>query len=380
MARCGGALGSKHTPHSGPELKTAIPYSIFLSCGLRRTGNLLARIGLPCASMIIAPRARAWPTSVNEVSTILPRFPLLAGRRILTRVPAATLISPVDGVLRSAAAGISLLLTVRLDNEQIRPHPSTVRLYIQWCNYSHQLDSVYRTQVVYFVYKGSLMALREKKSEAIRMRKEGASYSQIKDKLKVSKSSLSLWLHDMPLPEKRLRELRDWNAVRIERFSNTMRRKREDRWAEVRKRAKKDMGSLSRRELLIAGLFLYWGEGGKTMLASTSVSNTDPAMLRFFIRWLELLGVSKNRLRVHIHLYADMDIKEELQFWSKALNLPSTSFTKPYIKNSNRAGLSYRQKFTHGTCNVLYHNRDVSEYVLMALDCIRDEFAETDGV
>lgn len=224
------------------------------------------------------------------------------------------------------------------------------------------------------------MALREKKSEAIRMRKEGASYSQIKDKLKVSKSSLSLWLHDMPLPEKRLRELRDWNAVRIERFSNTMRRKREDRWAEVRKRAKKDMGSLSRRELLIAGLFLYWGEGGKTMLASTSVSNTDPAMLRFFIRWLELLGVSKNRLRVHIHLYADMDIKEELQFWSKALNLPSTSFTKPYIKNSNRAGLSYRQKFTHGTCNVLYHNRDVSEYVLMALDCIRDEFAETDGV
>lgn len=226
---------------------------------------------------------------------------------------------------------------------------------------------------VYLVHKGSFMALREKKSEAIRMRKEGASYSQIKEKLKVSKSSLSLWLHDMPLPEKRLRELRDNNAIRIERFSNTMRRKREDRWAEVRKRAAKDIGILSKREILIAGLFLYWGEGGKTMLTCTSLSNTDPTMLRFFIYWLKALGVSKDRLRVHIHLYADMDIRKELQYWSEALDLPLTSFTKPYIKSSNRIGLSYKQKFTHGTCNVLYHNRDISEYVLMALDYIHNE-------
>jgi len=83
------------------------------------------------------------------------------------------------------------------------------------------------------------MALREKKLKAIRMRKEGASYSQIKEKLKVSKSSLSLWLRDMPIPEKRLRELRDWNAVRIERFRDTMRHKRESRWEEVYKHAAK---------------------------------------------------------------------------------------------------------------------------------------------
>ena len=224
------------------------------------------------------------------------------------------------------------------------------------------------------------MALREKKSEAIRMRKKGASYSQIKEKIKVSKSSLSLWLHGMPLPEKRLRELRDWNVVRIERFRDTMRRKRENRWEEVRKRAAKDIGTLSRKEMLIAGLFLYWGEGGKTMLASTSLSNTDPAMLCFFIHWLQTLGVPKDRLRVHVHLYADMNIKMELRYWSKVLDLPLTSFTKPYIKTSNRNGLSYKQKFTHGTCNVLYHNRDVSEYVLMALDYIRSEFAVKNSV
>ncbi len=218
------------------------------------------------------------------------------------------------------------------------------------------------------------MALREKKAEAIRMRKEGASYSQIKEKLKVSKSSLSLWLHNMPLPEKRLRELRDHNAVRIERFSNTMRLKRESRRAEVRERAAKDIGKLSERELLIAGLFLYWGEGGKTEPTSTSLSNTDPTMLRFFMKWMESLGVPRDRLRVHVHLYADMNVRAELKYWSETLGLPLSSFTKPYVKTSNRSGLSYPQKFTHGTCNVIYHNRDVSEYVLMALDYFRSEF------
>lgn len=224
------------------------------------------------------------------------------------------------------------------------------------------------------------MALHQKKSEAVRMRKKGASYSQIKEKLKVSKSSLSLWLRDMPLPEKRLRELRDWNAVRIERFSNTMRRKREDRWVEVRKRVAKDIGALSERELLIAGLFLYWGEGAKTSSALTSLSNTDPSMVRFFIQWLELLGVSRSRLRVYVHLYSDMNVEQELHYWSKVLNLPLSSFRKPYVKTSNRSGLSYPQKFTHGTCNLIYGDRDVCEYVLMALDYISAGFAPKNGV
>ena len=224
------------------------------------------------------------------------------------------------------------------------------------------------------------MALQEKKSEAIRMRKEGASYSQIKEKLKVSKSSLSLWLHDMPLPEKRLRELRDWNAVRIERFQNTMRDKRESRWAEVRARAARDIGILNKREILIAGLFLYRGEGGKTVTTCTTLSNTDPSMIRFFMTWLQLLGVSKDSFRAKVHLYTDMNVRAELQYWSKALDLPLSSFRKPYVKTSSRSGLSYPQKFTHGTCNLMYGNRDIAEYVLMAMEYLRGEFAPKGGV
>ena len=212
------------------------------------------------------------------------------------------------------------------------------------------------------------------------MREAGSSYSQIKEQLNVSKSTLSLWLRDMPLDEKRLRGLRDFSAVRIEKFRESMRRKREARLATVRTQVAEDIGCLSQRELLLAGLFLYWGEGTKTAVANTSVSNTDPVMLNFFIEWLEVLGVPKKKLRIYVHLYADMDVKKELKYWSKTLGLPLSAFRKPYIKDSKRSGLSYPQRFTHGTCNVIYNNRDVSEYVMSALDYIREEFALKQGV
>ena len=208
------------------------------------------------------------------------------------------------------------------------------------------------------------------------MRKGGVSYSQIKEKLQVSKSSLSLWLQDYPLSEKRIRELRADSPIRIERFRNTMRLKREARLSSVRERAGKDIGTLSKRDILIAGIFLYWGEGTKTTRALTSVSNTDPAMLRFFIQWLRLLGVEKARMKAYLHLYKDMDIKKELRFWSRALEMPLASFRKPYIKDSFQTGLSYPQRFTHGTCNVIFENRDVSERVLMSLEHIRSRFAD----
>ena len=128
------------------------------------------------------------------------------------------------------------------------------------------------------------MALREKKAEAIRLRKDGATYSEIKAILNVSKSSLSLWLQDMPLSEERMREVRDKNPRRIEHFRETMQRKREVRLHKVRTAMADEIGKLSKREIYIAGLFLYWGEGSKGNRYEVSVSNTDPAMMRFFLK------------------------------------------------------------------------------------------------
>lgn len=190
------------------------------------------------------------------------------------------------------------------------------------------------------------------------------SYGQIKDALGVGKGTLSAWLKDMPLSEGRIRELRALSPMRIERCRNTKLKKKQNRLDGVYRKASEDIGVLSERELFLAGLFLYWGEGWKSTNATTALTNTNPRMIILFLKWLNLLGVDKGRVKVRLDLYVDMDIKKEISFWTKELGISQSQFTKPYIKKSRRSDITYKTGFGHGTCSVMFGNRDVHEYVL----------------
>ena len=204
------------------------------------------------------------------------------------------------------------------------------------------------------------------------MRKDGMSYSQIKEKLGISKSTLSGWLYNMPLSEKRIRELQADNPIRIERYRNTMRAKREVRLQEVYKKVSKDIGSISKRDLFLAGLFLYWGEGTKAQKGSVNLTNTNPSMLKFFLKWLELFDVKRKNLKVKLHLYSDMDIKKYVAFWSKELKIPISQFRKSYIKKTQLKSITYKNGFGKGTCCVMFENRDLWEYIIMSLKYISE--------
>lgn len=211
------------------------------------------------------------------------------------------------------------------------------------------------------------MARTIDKNKAIELRKKGMSYSQIKKMLGISKSTLSGWLNDMPLSEKRIKELGALNPIRIERCRNTKLMHRQERLRGVYTKVTEDIGSLSKRELFIAGLFLYWGEGGKTKFCTTSMTNTNPDMVRFFIKWLINLGVDKKKLKISLHLYSDMNINKQVKYWSKFLSINICQFRKPYIKKTKLTDITYRNGFGQGTCSVIYDNRDVSEYVLQGI-------------
>lgn len=215
--------------------------------------------------------------------------------------------------------------------------------------------------------------LIEKHLRAIELRREGKSYSQIKRELQVSKGSLSLWLQRYPLSKEQLRKLGPENEKRIEKFRNTMRLKRERRWREVYEKEASELLPLSRKELYLAGLFLYWGEGGKTGAATTSLSNTNPKVVKFFLFWLtKILKIPKRKITLRLHFYKDMDTKRETTFWSKTLNIPVSQFKKPYIKDTTLRGLTYKG-FGHGTCNMFVYGRDLIERVLMGIEVVADE-------
>ena len=125
------------------------------------------------------------------------------------------------------------------------------------------------------------MARFQDREKALELRKQQLSYSQIKAIVGVSKSTLSVWLKDIPLSRERINELRAQSEVRIEKFRETMQAKRQRRLSSVYENQKERLLPLSRKEIFVAGLFLYLGEGAKTK-TETSLSNTNPETMRFF--------------------------------------------------------------------------------------------------
>lgn len=219
------------------------------------------------------------------------------------------------------------------------------------------------------------MARRKDKENAIQLRKAGMSYSQIKEALSVSKSTLHYWLKNYPLSSERIRELQANSERRIEHFRETMRKKKEGRLLSFYEEQKKIIFPINKRDLFIAGLFIYWGEGTKTMPSTISVSNTDPAIVIFFMKWLkECFAVSSDTFKVKLHLYKDMDIKKETLYWSHILHVPVSRFNKPYIKNSETSDITHHRAHIHGTCNVILENARILERILMSLKVLSDYY------
>jgi hypothetical protein len=219
------------------------------------------------------------------------------------------------------------------------------------------------------------MARFKDHEKALVLRKQGKSYSQIKKILGLSKSTLSCWLRNYPLSKQRIRELRDWNEQRIERCRETKQKKKEIRLNTFYQQQKKIIFPINQREFYLAGLFLYWGEGAKTKTTILSLSNTDPSIIKFFIRWLiKILEVPKEEIKIHLHLYRDMDIKREIEFWRKNLNISVGQFTKPYIKKSSYKSINHKGTFGHGTCNASFGNARLTEKILMAIKAITDKY------
>ncbi len=222
------------------------------------------------------------------------------------------------------------------------------------------------------------MAKREERVRALRLRRQGKSYSQIKKEIGVSKSTLSCWLRTYPLNKKqieKLMKLRATSEVRIERYRETMRKKREKRIRNFYEEEKKELLPLGKKEFYIVGLFLYWGEGVKGIYNSiVGLNNTDPQVLKFFYDWLTIgLGIPKKKIKVCLHLYSDMDIEKEKNYWSEKLGISLTRFYKPYIKKSTRKGITHKG-FGHGTCGLRVLDARVKEKIMMGIKIVADQY------
>ncbi|MGZ4199795.1 MAG: hypothetical protein ACXVP1_06365, partial [Thermoleophilia bacterium] len=194
------------------------------------------------------------------------------------------------------------------------------------------------------------------RDRAREMRLEGTSYAEIVAALGVSKSSISLWVRDLPrppsepTPEAARRAGAERQAAKRRRTKFIERQNETLRWAT-------QLGELSDRELLIAGAVAYWAEGSKSKPwrhdESVTFINSDPDMVRLFLAWLDLLGVPRSRLgfRVHIHESADVDAAQK--FWADIVGVEAQTFKRPTIKRHRPSTVRRNVGETYHGCLVV---------------------------
>ncbi len=124
---------------------------------------------------------------------------------------------------------------------------------------------------------------------------------------------------------------------------------------------KKDL-SIKDRELLVAGIMLYYGEGAKTG-TTVDLANSDPNILKLFLKFLRnICGINERRLRFYLYCFSDQNKIQLIKFWCKELKVNRDSFTRPYVRDTKKGKISRRMPY--GVLHIRYSDKKLLGKIL----------------
>ncbi|MGW2846898.1 hypothetical protein [Streptomyces sp. NPDC001274] len=177
--------------------------------------------------------------------------------------------------------------------------------------------------------------LREKARE---LRLQGMTYDRIQLELGCSKSSISLWVRDLPKPE------RSRTAVEQARLAGRLRWEHEHAVRDAERQrtkadAEREIGAMTDRELFFAGVALYWAEGTKDKpydrREGVTFVNSDPDVIRVYLAWLRLLEVRPDRLCHRVMIHESADVAGAERYWADLVGIDVASLRKTTLKKHN---------------------------------------------
>ena len=174
-------------------------------------------------------------------------------------------------------------------------------------------------------------------AKARQLREQGFDYNRIAAELGVSKSSVSLWVRDLPRPERlSYEECCKRIAEGVRRYWATERPHREAQREAARAAAAAEIGALTPRELLIGGAIAYWCEGAKNKSYHRHdrviFTNSDPVLIMFFLRFLNAAGIGRNMLVYRVYIHETADVNGAERFWLGLTGADPTQFRRTAIK------------------------------------------------
>jgi transcriptional regulator with XRE-family HTH domain len=195
------------------------------------------------------------------------------------------------------------------------------------------------------------------RAEARQLRAQGLTYKQIAANLGISKSSISLWVRDLRRPglqsaeELRRRGYEEWRkqggyaegrkraAAAQRAYWEVQRPINEAHREATRAAAAAQIGTLTDREILIAGAIAYWCEGAKNKpyrrFDHVCFVNSDPSLVEFFLRFLDIAGITREDVIYRIQIHENADVALAQQFWLGVTGASDEQFRRPTLKRHN---------------------------------------------
>jgi len=112
--------------------------------------------------------------------------------------------------------------------------------------------------------------------------------------------------------------------------------------------------SVKERELLVAAIMLYYGEGAKTGV-TVDFANSDGLTVKLFVKFLrKICRVDEKRLRFYLYCFSDQSAGKLIDYWSSQLKVEKRQFTKPYVRSTLNRG---KRVMSHGVIHVRYSDK-----------------------
>ena len=219
--------------------------------------------------------------------------------------------------------------------------------------------------------------MRKDKGNAMKLRRLGKSYREIHAALKIPKATLSDWFKEL-----------DWSGEIKNRLSSEMRAQHGARLIELNKvrgehlkraygaaraEAEVELKALKYNPLFIAGVMLYWGEGGKSPRDGVKFTNTDAKMIAFYVEFLKkACQIPESRIKGHLLLYPDLEERTCRSYWSKISGIPQENFTK----NTIIVGRHKTRRLNWGICMVTVSSFYFKQKVLKWMELLPKELLE----
>ena len=205
------------------------------------------------------------------------------------------------------------------------------------------------------------MAQITKKVLAQELRRKGYSIGEIAQKLEMHKSgSISGWCRDILLTSKQIERLAEKQKSGSYKgrmnFLERLRKTRIEETERLRKEGFGEIGRLDKRNLLIAGIAMYWSEGYKYSGGEqVGFTNSDPRMILFMLRWFnEICGVSDDRISLQVkinEIHRDRILKVE-NYWSETTNISLEQFNKTVLIKSKTKKVYPNHDQHYGTLRI----------------------------